>query len=105
MEKVCFIFKNNKEANFYFKEMKMKLSNKGYKINDKDRCIILPDFKNMNFFKRILAKLNIYDVKVEEVTLYLFRSKHSEDTLKEYERYYFLDDIVDYIPQFMELMF
>ena len=103
MEKVCFVFKNNKEANFYFKNVKMKVYNKGYNINNETKYMILP-YKNYNLLERILIKLHI--IKEKGPILYVFRSQNTiSDFTDEYEKYYFLDDKIDYMPQFMELMF
>ena len=103
MEKVCFVFKNNKEANFYFKNVKMKLYNNYYKIYDHSKSMLLP-YKKSCLLKRILMRLRI--LKEKETILYIFRSQNAmQDITEEYEKYYFLDDKIDYMPQFMELMF
>ena len=105
MEKVCFVFKNNKEANFYFKNVKMKLYNGYfyYNIYDNSKSMLLP-YKRMSLLERILIKLHI--LKAKGPILYVFRSQNTiSDFTDEYEKYYFLDDKIDYMPQFMELMF
>lgn len=103
MEKVCFVFKNNKEANFYFKNVKMKVYNDAYRIFDNSKSMLLP-YKKLNILQRILIKLHI--LKAKEPILYVFRSQNTiSDFTDEYEKYYFLDDKIDYMPQFMELMF
>lgn len=103
MEKVCFVFKNNKEANFYFKNVKMKLYNGYYKIYDNSKSMLLP-YKKISLLEKILIKLHI--LKEKEPILYVFRSQNRiSDITDEFEKYYFLDDKIDYMPQFMELMF
>lgn len=103
MEKVCFVFKNNKEANFYFKNVKMKVYGRSYKIYDHSKSMLLP-YKKASLLKRILIKLHI--LKEEETAFYIFRSQNTiSDITDEYEKIYFLDEKTDYMPQFMELMF
>lgn len=100
VEKTCFIFKNNKEADFYFKNIKMKCR-KGCIIDNEARVILVP-YTGCNLLEKILIKLGLL---ASEYAYYEFLSERTASNLDEcYNEYWLLDKAVDYMPQLKEIM-
>ena len=99
-DNVCFIFKNSKEASFYFKNIGAKLK-KGCIIDDEKKTILVPDL-DVNLFDKLLIKLRILE---PDYTSYEFTSKKlAVDIPRDYQTYYFLDESADYMAQLKELI-